>query len=332
MTPTSRPLVAAVDVGGTTIKGGLVQPDGHVAARRRIPVTDVPAERLVDTVTDMVSDLLTEAETLTGGRGATAIGLAVPGLVDETAGVARHSMILGWRDVPFGALLSRFNKPIAFGHDVSAGAYAESRLGAARGHRDWLFLALGTGLGSTFVLDDRPYRGSRGSGGELAHIVVHADGPRCRCGKRGCLEMIATGPAIAAAYAAATSYPADSITAADVAHKAHLGDQTAAAVWAAAVDALAGVLAGYVESMNPSIVVVGGGLAEAGPVLINPLAQAVTAQVAFANPTPAVVPATHGADAGLIGVAIAAHQLAANGNTQFTVPFQPLSTPQLVTR
>ena len=241
-------------------------------------------------------------------------------------------MILGWRDVPFRQLLERFDKPVAFGHDVSAGAYAESRRGAAIGHRDWLFLALGTGLGSTFVLDDRPYRGSNGTGGELAHVVVRPGGPLCRCGKTGCLEMVSTGPAVATAYGTAAGLPPGAVTAADVSRLAREGDPRAQLVWGEAVEALADAVAGYVEALNPSLVVVGGGLAEAGQLLLTPLATAVSARVAFADPAPVVTLARWGADAALVGMAVAAHELAAHelaapGTGRYGNPFRPLPSP-----
>ncbi len=315
-------LVAAVDVGGTTIKGALARADGTLFRRHRVAVAAVDPSQLVSTVVELVADLLADADEIADG--AAGIGLAVPGVVDEAAGVGRYSMILGWRNVAFADLLSPLGKPIAFGHDVSAGAYAEARRGAAVGHRDWLFLALGTGLGSTFVLGGQPYRGSNGTGGELAHVVVRPDGPACRCGKRGCLEMIATGPAIAAAYAAATGERTGVFTAADVAQRARDGDRRAAAVWGEAVSALAEVVAGYVEAMNPSLVVVGGGLAGAGPLLTEPLGAALGTRVAFADPAPPTVPAQFGADAALVGVAVAAHELTASGSA-FGSPFRTTS-------
>lgn len=329
MTGSSGSLVAAIDVGGTTIKGALVAENGELTAGRRIAIADVSPARLVPTVIATMGDLVAEADVVTDGVGAVAVGLAVPGVVDERAGVGRYSMILGWRDVGFGELLRRFDRPVAFGHDVSAGAYAEARRGPAQGHRDWLFIALGTGLGSTFVLHGRPYRGDSGTGGELAHVVVRPDGPMCRCGKRGCLEMVATGPAIADAYAAATGSAKQTVTAAQVAGLVREGDASAVAVWSSAIDALAKVVASYAESMNPSLVVVGGGLAEAGDLLIEPLAAAVRRQVAFADP-PAVVLAHHGADAGLVGVAVAAHELADRGDARFDTPFSDRSRPPSV--
>ena len=308
-------MVAVVDVGGTTIKGAVVDADGTLLARADRRVAEVPRDALVPAVVEQVRTVV-EAALRFGG--ATAVGLAVPGVVDEHAGVGRYSMILGWRSVPFVELLSDLGLPVAFGHDVSSGAYAEARLGAARGQTDWLFLALGTGVGSTFVLGGRPYRGSNGTGGELAHVLVRPEGPVCRCGKRGCLEMVASGPAIAEAYAAATGTPVGGAD--QVARLADGGDPVALAVWSDAVSALADAVATYTESMNPSLVVVGGGVGRAESLVVERLTSELRPRVRFADPAPVVVAAAHGADAALVGVAAVAHALVATG-ARFGVPF-----------
>lgn len=317
----SRTVVAAVDVGGTTIKGAVVDGDGTLLARADKRVADVPRSDLVQAVLDQVRTVVGEARRF---GGAAAAGLAVPGVVDEHAGVGRYSMILGWKAVPFVELLADLALPVAFGHDVSSGAYAEARLGAAVGHTDWLFLALGTGVGSTFVLDGRPYRGSNGTGGELAHVMVRPGGPVCRCGKRGCLEMVASGPAIGEAYAALTGLPVEGAD--QVARRAAQGDPVALAVWDDAVSALAEAVATYVESMNPSLVVVGGGVGRAEALLVERLAVELGPRVRFADPPPTVVAARHGADAALVGVAAVAHELVSTGSP-FGVPFSVSAAP-----
>lgn len=321
----SGAVVAAVDVGGTTIKGAVVDAAGTVLARVDRRVADVAPGSLVPAVLEHVRLVVDRA---VGFGGAAAVGLALPGVVDELAGVGRYSMILGWEAVSFVDLLTPFDLPVAFGHDVSCGAYSEARWGAARGRQDWLFLALGTGVGSTFVLGGRPYRGANGTGGELAHVLVRPDGPLCRCGKHGCLEMVASGPAIAAAYRAASGADA---TAETVAQLAERGEPTAEAVWNDAVIALADAVAWYAESMNPSVVVVGGGVGVAGALLVDRLETALLPRVRFADPPPGVVTARFGADAALVGVAARAHELAASG-ASFGVPFlpdapRPTSTP-----
>ncbi len=319
MTTRTGPLVATVDVGGTTIKGALVDAAGVVHEQRRTMVRDVAAQQIVPAIIGAFDGLLRAATGI--GVSVSAVGLAVPGVVEENAGVGELSMILGWRDVPFVQLLQEaFGLPVAFSHDVSAGAYAEARRGAAQGHRDWLFLALGTGLGSTFVLNDRPYRGSGGTGGELAHVVCEADGPHCRCGKSGCLEMVSSAGAVATLYAQATG--AQNVSAAEVVRRAADGDPAAQHVWHRAITGLVTVVGGYVESMNPSAIVIGGGLAEAGAALLEPFAVSLRQQVAFARTFPAIRAAAFGDLAAVHGIAIRAHEhLQDQHPGTFAVPF-----------
>ena len=299
----TRSCVAAVDVGGTTIKAALFDGELRATVDRVEAVGQYPtAEALVAAVLDLTADVVHRS-----GGAARAVGLAVPGTIDVPTGTAIRSMILGWRDVPFAQLVAeRTALPVGFGHDVAAGALAEQSVGAARGERDWLFLALGTGLGSTFVLDGRSYHGARGTGGELAHVVAVPGGPVCRCGKRGCVEMTSSAQAVAEQYVAAGG-PAGS-SAADVAQAVRRGEPLAGRIWASAVTALADVVAGYVESMNPSLVVLGGGLAESGRTLLDPFTSALRDRVAFADPVPKVRLAAFGARAGLVGAALLAQR------------------------
>lgn len=303
-------MVVAVDIGGTTIKTALADRTGVLDGRVDLPVAGLGTpDDVVTAIIDAAAAAAVRGRTR--GRQVRAVGLAVPGLVDTAAGVGRSSMLLGWRDVPFTALVATATGlPVGFVHDVEAGALAEGRLGAAAGLRDWLFLALGTGLGSTFILDGRSYRGATGTGGELAHVVAVPDGPRCRCGKRGCLEMLASASAIAdrwqAASTAAGRPPVDPEGGARaVAAAVRAGDPLAEQVWSDAVAALATVTAGYIESMDPAAIVIGGGLAGSTDLLRLPFEAALRQQVAFAA-VPPVHAAHFGADAGLIGAGLTA--------------------------
>ena len=174
-----------------------------------------------------------------------ALGVAVPGIIDEQRGVAVMAANLGWRETPVSALLSEATGlPVALGHDVRAACVAEWQLGAARGSDDALLVALGTGIGAGVVSDGRLLVGG-GYAGQLGHVVVDPGGARCTCGQYGCLATLASATAVVRRYAeraAATSTPGD-LTARDVARLARTGDLAAAAVWAEAVAALADALA-----------------------------------------------------------------------------------------
>ena len=259
----STECVIALDLGGTSLKAGLVDRDGSTLVATRRPARRAAGpDAVVAGVLDAINRLAaaaTEADLVP-----VAIGLVVPGIVDEAAGVAVFSANFGWRDVPLCALLEeRTGLPVAFGHDVRAGGRAEGALGAARDVRDFLFLALGTGVAGAAVLDGRPYAGG-GYAGEIGHVVVEPGGRECGCGARGCLETVASAAAIAARYGGG-------VTAADVAARCLAGDPVACAVWNEAVEALADALAMYVSVLAPELIVLGGGLSEAGEQLLGPL-------------------------------------------------------------
>ena len=190
---------------------------------------------------------------------------------------------------------------VSLGHDVGSGAIAEGALGAGRGHHDWLFVELGTGLGAALVIRGEPYHGATGWGGELGHVVVDPAGPLCPCGKRGCLETLMSASALSSRYRERTGRER---AARAVTELAAADDPDARVVWDTAVQALATVLAGAVEMLAPSLVVVGGGLAESPAALFGPLQEALMDQVRFTGAAPPVVPAQLGRLAGVHGAAL----------------------------
>ncbi len=304
----SDDVVVALDVGGTSMKAALCTRDGRVSHLERRG-TQGFGERadLVDAVVACAADLV-EIGRATHGA-VTAVGLAVAGVVDVTRGVAVSSMMLGWRQVPFVELLSRrTGLPVGFGHDVQTAAYAEGVRGAARGCRDYLYLSLGTGVGSTMVFDGGIYLGATGLGGELAHVVVEPEGPPCRCGKFGCLEMVASAEAVGRRYREVHPGGGD-FSARDVVDRVRDGEPAARGVWNRAVVALGRAVATYVEVLEPERVVVGGGMSEAGADLFDPLNALVAAGVSRSLVAP-VVPADLGALAGIHGAALRAWECA----------------------
>jgi len=305
-------VVAAIDVGGTSMKGALCTQDGELSAFEQRDT------RRADARADVVADIVDFAADLTAvGRAegliVAAVGLAVPGVVDRARGIGVSSMILGWRAVPFVDLLAaRTGLPIGFGHDVQSAAYAEGQRGAARGRRHYLYLSLGTGVGSAMIFDGQIYLGAGGLGGEMAHIVVEPEGPPCRCGKFGCLEMVASAEAVGRRYA--ELHPGGgSYSARDVVTRLQAGDAAARGVWGRAVAALGRAVATYVEILEPEMVVVGGGMSLAGPALFDPLSALMRAGVSRSAPPP-IVPAGLGSLAGLHGAALCAWEQAHPGN------------------
>jgi glucokinase len=193
----------------------------------------------------------------------------------------------------------------ALGEARRAAAAAEAALGAGRGAGDVLFVAIGTGIGGAIVVEGHPYGGAHGRAGEIGHTVADPDGPPCACGARGCVEALASAAAIERAYAETGA--GDGASAREVAALAGAHDPAARAVWDRAVAALAAGLADAITLLDPARVVIGGGLAEAGPALLEPVAAAVAEHLTL-GPAPPIVGAELGAEAGCRGAALLAWQ------------------------
>jgi glucokinase len=317
-------VAVAVDVGGTGIKCALVDTAGVVRfTLRRDTGRDRGPDAVVNTIVTIAAELAERART--NGLTPIAAGVVVPGVVDEAAGVAQWSANLGLRDVPIRDLVgAQVGLPTALGHDVRAGALAEARLGAGRTTRRMLFVAIGTGIAGGYVVDGRIDPGAHGASGEIGHIVVRtgSDAAPCGCGARGCLEAHASASAIARAYAeAADDNAADNTdnnvdnnstdgapSAARVAELVARGEPRAIGVWEAAVAALADGLLTGIALYDPRVIVLGGGLAEAGQILLGPLRQALEQRRTF-HRLPELALAELGDEAGCQGAALLALDL-----------------------
>ncbi|MFJ8489731.1 ROK family protein [Streptomyces sp. NPDC094038] len=310
--------VIALDVGGTGMKAALVGPDGELLHRdRRATGRDRGPDAVVTAILDFAAELKAYGERHLG-EPASAAGLAVPGIVDERAGVAVYAANLGWRDVPLRTLLAdRLGVPVALGHDVRTGGLAEGRLGAGRGADRFFFVALGTGIAGGFGLDGRVEPGAHGFAGEIGHVVVRPQGAPCPCGQRGCLERYASAAAVSEAWAKAVGDP--DADAADCAKAVTSGDPNAVRIWGEAVAALADGLVTALTLLDPRALIIGGGLAEAGSALFEPLREAVEARVTFQK-LPSIVPAELGDTAGCLGAGLLAQDLLKTTTTPEVTP------------
>jgi len=302
----------ALDVGGTGMKAALVAQDGSLLHVERRPTgREHGTDAVVAGILDFAAHLRDEG-IRRYGTAASAAGVAVPGTIDEENGIAVFSANLGWRNLPMRRLLGErladagHALPVALGHDVRTGAYAEARIGAARGIDRFLFIALGTGIAGGIGIDGRIEAGAHGNGGEIGHVVVRPGGPLCGCGARGCLETVASASAVTRAWAAASGNPdADG---ADCARAVEAGDKRAIKVWTDAVEALADGIIVAQSLLDPRTVIIGGGLAEAGETLFAPLRDAVAERITFQVP-PALVPAMLKDTAGCLGAGLLAWDL-----------------------
>jgi glucokinase len=301
----------ALDVGGTAIKGAIVGPDGRACGRLRRPT---PCEQGPDAVLEAAGATLELllADARRRGLEVAAAGVVVPGIVDDQRGVAVFSANLGWRDVPVRALLeARTGLAVGFGHDVRAGALAEATFGAARDVGDVLFVPVGGGVAGAALVDGRLLVGD-GYAGEIGHLSVDPAGEPCSCGGRGCVETVASAAAIARRYAARTGHRVQG--AAVVAARVREGDPDAVAVWDQAVAALAHGLTAAVTVLAPRLVVVGGGLADSGDLLLRPLSAILLARLSPRSARmPRLVRAALGDQAGCLGAALLARRALAAG-------------------
>ncbi|PKW26949.1 ROK family protein [Phycicoccus duodecadis] len=265
-------LRVGVDIGGTRTKVVAVR-DGVVLARFLRPTPRDVAVTVGPLVADVLASVLsTEHLPATDtASGVDRVGVVVPGIVDEEHQRAVWSANLGWRDLDVAAALAgHVAVPVLLGHDVRAGLLGEHLLGAAAGVDDVLFVPLGTGLAAALMTAGRVVRGSEWTG-ELGHVRVVPDGPECGCGRFGCLEAVAGATAVGRRWREA-GREGDART---VSAAVEAGDPLAASIWTAAVEALADAFAPVVATAGTRLVLVGGGMAQAGATLLDPLRAAL---------------------------------------------------------
>jgi glucokinase len=272
-----RTLVAGVDIGGSKVAALIVGPEDAVVGRavRSMGRTSGPAE--VEPVVAAIRAALADAHA--DQTALAAIGMGVPGLVDPDAGTVLLAVNLAWRDCPLGELVANeLGVPSAVENDVRIAAAGLIGRRAADGARSLAYVAVGTGIAAGLVFDGRPYRGVRGAAGEIGHIVVEPEGSACACGQHGCLETVASGPAIARLAGEALAAGAESplatvevLTARAVYDAARDGDRLALELADRAGRALGRAIIALVMTCDLERVLLGGGVAAAGDVFLTPI-------------------------------------------------------------
>lgn len=310
------PCVIGVDLGGTKLLAGAVDRElnVHHRAHRTAPGGDRAA------VLDRVVDAVQEAIAAAPGE-VRAVGFGIPSLIDQERGIAVSTVHLPIADLPFrDIMMERLGLPVVVDNDANVAMLAEHRLGAAAGTRHAVLLTIGTGIGSGIVVDGKLVRGAVGAAGELGHMVIDLDGPRCHgnCPNRGCLEALVSGTAIGEAGLVAAHVDPDGalgaavaagrpMTGALVTELAHEGDPAALACLQTAGRALGVGLANIVNIFNPEVVVIGGGVIAAGDLLLDPAREEMRARaLSPSRDVVRIVPARFGAESGMLGAAILA--------------------------
>jgi glucokinase len=306
-------LTIGVDIGGTKVAAGVVDEHGKIIERVRRPTPSASPGRTEQVIAEAVTDLL-------GRHQVTAVGLGAAGFVDEWGGAVRFAPNLAWRDEPLRQRIEGLiGLPVVVENDANASAWAEVRFGAARGHEHVIFVAVGTGIGAGIVLDGKLYRGRWGMAGEPGHVRVVPDGRPCGCGNHGCWEQYASGNALAAeARGQARGAPAratrllqlaggnpEGITGAQVTQAAREGDPAAIRCFQTVGGWLGQGLADLAAILDPACFVIGGGVSEAGELLVGPARAAFGQRLtgrSYREQAPIRLAAL-GADAGLVGAA-----------------------------
>ncbi|MEA3078392.1 MAG: glucokinase [Actinomycetota bacterium] len=304
-----------LDLGGTKCLGVVVDDGGNVVDEERVP-TPIGADAIVDTLAEVADRLIARAAGAIG-----AVGIGAPGLVDDE-GVLRFAPNLpGVTEVPIaGRVGARLPVPVVVENDASCAGWGERELGAGRRSDHVLLVTLGTGIGGGMVLGGRLFRGHHGFAGEIGHMVVDPHGPPCPCGQRGCWERFASGSGLgriareaalagrASRVVALAGGDAEHVKGEHVTAAAAEGDHEAVEVMAAFAWWVALGLANLANAFDPELFVLGGGLVEAGEVLLNPVRSAFNDLLEGADHRPpvAIVAAELGERAGAIGAALLA--------------------------
>jgi glucokinase len=302
--------VFGIDVGGTNLRVALGDEAGELVDRR-VRNTDpaAGAEEGVKTLAEMMEELAYAHGLAMTDVGSAGIG--VPGPTDPARGVLIDPPNLpGWHNAPVADLLeAATGVPTNLENDAHLAAYGEFHRGAGRGSRDLVFVTVSTGIGGGIVIDGKLYSGAGGAAGEVGHVVIDPNGPICSCGRRGHLEALASGTAMAriAGERIAAGEPSslsrlEAITARDIGVAAGEGDALAASVLADAGRLLGLSLGGLLDILDPEVLVLGGGVIQIGPPLLDHLHAAIREQ-AFETIYSHVRIATAGLgqDAGLVG-------------------------------
>lgn len=308
--------VLGVDLGGTHIYAGVADTQGKILNREAVSVQvqEGPA-RILEALIETARKAMDPAKT--PGVEIRAIGVGIPGSLDTSAGICHFSPNFpGWRDIGISApIQNALGLPTFILNDVRCATLGEQYFGAGKGFQNFVCLAIGTGIGGGLVLNGTLYIGASGGAGEVGHMCVLPDGPRCNCGSRGCMEAIAAGPAITARaqkavqegrsrLLAKASPDLAKLTPKDVANAALRGDTVAINILQESGRAIGIGIANLITVLNPQRVIVGGGVAQAGELLMEAIRKEVSSRVFMVAPSRYQIVATSlGPEAGLVGSA-----------------------------
>jgi len=306
-------IYASVDLGGTNIAGVFAGRDGRILCEKKVPTQSHEGpEAVLECIAELVNGLAQEI-----GSRPRALGMGIPGLADLKNGVTKFlpNLPTQWRDVPVRDVLSpKIGCPVYLLNDVRLATLGELTFGHGRSARTMAFFALGTGIGGGVAVDGKLRLGPLGAAGELGHQTILPEGPRCGCGSRGCLETLASGPAITAEGVRLmlsglapklhelVRGEASAVTPREMAAAAEAGDTRVREAIVRAASYLGIGVANVVTILHPDLVVLGGGVAAIGPLLFDTVRQTVRERVGmFPTDDIEIKPSLLGERAGALG-------------------------------
>lgn len=310
----SRDFVIGVDLGGTTVKTGLVSADGKIVYQNKFPSYATGSRNdVLRQIETSVRDAMTHAD----GAHVKAVGIGSPGVVDDEGNVKAPPNFVDFDHVPLRENLeSLFQLPVKVENDANAAAIAESRFGAGKPHSDFLFVIWGTGVGGGIILDRKIFRGPTGGAGEIGHICIDHQGPPCNCGSNGCIEAYVGQKYLSQRTAARLKEHRESkilelaggnpenIEPVYIARAAQAGDTFARQVLVEAGTLLGVALGAVMNTMDLRISIIGGGISGAGEFVMDAIKKSVQAHVLKPlRPDIRILPAKLGNDAGILGAA-----------------------------
>lgn len=314
MSPNSESSFIGIDLSGLTLRAATVSGDGVIGERREAPVQH---DGVVAQVTQVVNDLRQST------AGISAVGIAIPGLVNRQSDrvIASRFLPATVREDLHADVTEKTGLRVELENDANAGAYGEYKIGAGRGSRDLFYITIGEGIGGAIILDGKLWTGASGFAGEVGHITIDTEGSECQCGNTGCLETVASAPNIVRRANERLNRDSTSslsklamnkdFTADDMAREAMEGDDFALMMIERTGKYIGTGVASVINLLNIERIVLGGGVMQAGDLILNPIIQEAR-QRAFQPcfESTEILAAVLGADAATVGVAMLARDAA----------------------
>ena len=300
-----------IDIGGTSIKAGLVKEGRIISWRSVVTDTEAGADKIIADIAGMVNELKDEA----GDKIITGVGIGCPGAVNSCTGMVDHAYNLKWDYVPLGEKMQKLTGyPTRVCNDANAAALGEAKYGAGKAYNSSVFITIGTGIGSGIIIDGRLFEGNQSKGAEIGHVVIKSGGEPCTCGRRGCFEAYSSATALIRDTTRAMMKNPHSklwevcpdiekVNGKTVFDGMLLNDKAAKSVFEHYITMLGEGLVNIVNALRPEAIILGGGVCAQGDVLLVPLKKYVAEYSFGEGPHVGLHIATLKNDAGIIGAA-----------------------------